>query len=78
MHGEQHIINEKNSQKQNMHIDRKSGIAVIIGIGIIFATFSMITLPEIDAEQNDPWSYQTMRTKLMNAESNISQFDEKP
>ena len=61
-----------------MHIDRKSGIAIIIGIGIIFATFSMITLPEIDAEQNDPWSYQTMRAKLMNAESNISQFDEKP
>lgn len=61
-----------------MHLDRKSGIVMILGMGIIFATFSMVKLPEIDAEQNDPWSYQTMRTKLMNAESSIIQFDEKP
>ena len=61
-----------------MYLDRKLGIAVIIGIGIIIATFSMVTLPEIDAEQNDPWSYQTMRTKLMNAESSITQFVENP
>ena len=61
-----------------MHIDKKSGIAIIIGLSLIFGTFSLITLPEIEAEPEDPWSYQTMRTKLMNSESSISQFNEKP
>ena len=61
-----------------MHIDRTSGIAIIIGMGIIIATFSMVTLPEIDAKQNDPWSYHTMREKLMSSESSISQFEQNP
>ena len=58
-----------------MHIDRNSGIAIILGIGIIFATLSMVTLPEIDTQSEDPWSYQTMRAKLMNTETEISMHE---
>ena len=61
-----------------MNIDKKSGIGIIIGISIIFATLSLITLPEIEAEPEDPWSYQTMRTKLLNSELNPSDFAKRP
>ena len=78
MHGEQHIIKEKIHHIEFMHIDKKSGIGIIVGMSIIFATFSLITLPEIEAEPEDPWSYQTMRTKLMNTESDITDFSNNP
>ena len=78
MHGEQHIIKEKIHHIEFMNIDKKSGIGIIVGISIIFATFSLITLPEIEAEPEDPWSYQTMRTKLMNTESDVTDFSNNP
>ena len=77
MHDEQHIIKEKKSHRCTMHIDRQSGTAIIIGISIIVGTFSMVTLPN-EVELEDPWSFQTMRAKLMNTESSVSEFNVKP
>lgn len=59
-----------------MRVDKTTGIAIILGIGMIFGTFSMIFLPEMETEYNDPWSYQTMRTKLLNSEINLSLNEE--
>ena len=56
-----------------VHLDRTTCIGIILGIGIIFGVLSMMTIPEIDSESQDPFSYQTMKTKLMNSE--ITRFD---
>ena len=71
-------LKKKSPNTKLMQIDKKSGIGIIIGISIIFATFSLITLPEIEAEPEDPWSYKTMREKLLNSEVNLSEFSKRP
>lgn len=73
MHDEQHRIKENYRLDLSMHLDRTTCIGIILGVGIIFGVLSMTTIPEIESEPQDPFSYQTMRTKLMN--SDIRAYD---
>ncbi|MDX1533388.1 MAG: hypothetical protein R3230_04190 [Nitrosopumilaceae archaeon] len=52
-----------------MHIDRRTGFGIIVGLAIIFSTISFAIQTQTEIEYDDPWSYQTMRSKLLNLDS---------
>lgn len=58
---------------QNMHLDRRTCIGIILGIGIIFGALSMVTIPDAQSEFEDPFSYQTMKSKLMQSETILNE-----
>ena len=53
-----------------MHRDRTTSIGIILGIGIIFGVLSMVSIPETK-EFEDPFSYHTMKSKLMQPNTNL-------
>lgn len=78
MHDEQHRIKENCRLYLSMHLDRTTCIGIILGVGIIFGVLSMTAIPEIESEPQDPFSYQTMRTKLINSEATTFDGNSKP
>ncbi len=52
-----------------MFQERTFVIAVIIGIAVIISTISLLSLP-LNSDQNEWWSYDAMRDKMIQTESN--------
>lgn len=48
--------------------ERTFVIAIIVGVAVIISTISLVSLP-LNSEQDDWWSYETMRNKMIEAKS---------
>lgn len=48
--------------------ERTFVIAIIVGVAVIISTISLVSLP-LNSEQDDWWSYETMRNKMIETKS---------
>ncbi len=69
MHCEHPRINQIFKKILPMFQERTFVIAVIIGIAVIISTISLLSLP-LNSDQNEWWSYDAMRDKMIQTESN--------
>ena len=54
-------------------IERALVISVIIAIGVVISVASVNSMPSSTAHE-DPWAYETMRTKLIETETKTNDF----
>ncbi len=56
--------------------ERTFVIAIIVGVAVIISTISLVSLP-LNSEQDDWWSYETMRNKMIETKSSkVIEFEE--